>query len=170
MTEQKEKPKKRKIDQIYQQKIAELTELVQRTQASFENYRKQSDKRVEELRKMAARGIVEELLPVIDNFDLAIKNVDVEHPTQFVDGIKLIHAQLNSVLLDNGVEPILALGELFDPHKHEALMKVASDKKENVIIEEFQHGFMMHGQVIRTARVKVSAGNGVSTKNTTNVK
>ena len=76
----------------------------------------------------------------------------------FVQGVELIYAQLNTILTDNSVESIKTDGEMFDPYFHEALMKVASDLPENTVVEEFQKGFMLHGHVIRHAKVKVSAG------------
>jgi molecular chaperone GrpE len=135
--------------------LAEMKDLLQRTQASFENFRKQSDKRMQEMQEMAAKDVILELLPVVDNFELALKNKDGDG---FVKGIELIYAQLNTLLEDNKVKAILTVGEEFDPHLHEALMKVPSDKAENIVVEEFQKGFVLGDKVIRCAKVKISAG------------
>lgn len=139
-----------------QEKLPETIELLKRTQASFENYRKQTEKRIKDMQEMAARQIIVQILPVLDNFTLALKNT--QNPKEFVTGMELIYAQLNTLLEDNGVKPIIAEKQKFDPYLHEALMKVASKLPENVILEEFQKGYMLHEQVIRHARVKVSAG------------
>lgn len=136
----------------------ELKELLQRVQADFENYRKQTEKRVIEMREMAAQDIILQLLPVIDNFELALKNTKHQKHQDFIEGVKLIHTQITSLLKDNGVKEIETEGKLFDPYFHEALMKVESEKPENTILEEFQKGFILHDQIIRHAKVKVSGG------------
>ena len=140
--------------------VEELTDLLQRTQANFENYRKQTQTYIEEIKKMAARDIVLQVLPVLDNFELALKSVPQgQENTDFVHGIKLIHAQLLQVLQHNNIVPIETVGNNFDPYYHEALVKVASEEPVNRIIEEFQRGYIMHGKVLRHAKVKISAGN-----------
>ena len=139
--------------------IQELTELVQRTQSNFENYRKQTEKRVADLKQFAGKEIIVQLLPLADNFELAFKSLDLEKlPKEFIAGIKLIYGQLMTVLENNGVQPLLTEKQQYNPHYHEALMKVESALPENTIIEEFQRGFTLHGQVLRHAKVKISAG------------
>ena len=137
--------------------LQELTELLQRTQANFENYRKQTEKRIEDIKQMAAKDVIVQLLPLIDNFELALKNAHV-HPEEFVKGIELIYSQLSGVLQQVGVKPIMTEKTTFDPYLHEALLKVESSQPANTILEEFQRGFTLHGQVIRHARVKISSG------------
>jgi molecular chaperone GrpE (heat shock protein) len=134
----------------------ELKELLQRTQASFENFRKQTEKRIKDIHELAGKDILLQLLPILDNFTLALKNT--ENPEEFQEGIELIYSQFNKMLKDSGVEIMDTEDKKFDPFRHEALMKVESDKDEDMIIEEFQHGYMLKGTVIRHARVKVSAG------------
>ncbi len=139
--------------------VEELTDLLQRTQANFENYRKQTQTYIEEIKKMAARDIVLQVLPVLDNFELALKAVPQDQEnTDFVQGIKLINSQLLRVLQHNNILPIETLNKNFDPFYHEALMKVPSEAPANRIIEEFQRGYIMHGRVLRHAKVKISAG------------
>ncbi len=137
--------------------IQELTELLQRTQANFENYRKQTEKRIEDIKQMAAKDVIVQLLPLLDNFELALKNARA-HPEEFVKGVELIYSQLVEVLQLSGVQPIVTEKKVFDPYLHEALLKVESSQPTNTILEEFQKGFTLHGQVIRHARVKISAG------------
>ena len=137
----------------------ELTDLLQRTQANFENYRKQNQAYIEEIKKMAARDIVLQLLPIIDNFELALKAASKEQANkELVQGIELIHSQLLQLLQQNQVLPMQTIGKDFDPYYHEALMKVPSEVPVNKIMEEFQRGFTMHGKVLQHAKVKVSAG------------
>src|SRR3989344_542293 len=144
--------------------IEELTDLLKRTQANFENYRKQTQTYIEDIKKMAARDILLQVLPILDNFELALK-VDLQDQAnmEFVQGINLIHAQLLQLLQHNDVVQIEAIGKNFDPYYHEALMKVPSEAPANKILEEFQKGFTMQGKVLRHAKVKVSAGQAAGT-------
>ncbi len=140
------------------QTIEGLKDLLLRTQANFENYRKQTQKRMEELQQMASRDVLMRVLPVIDNLELALKNVNPAHLEDFVKGVTLISDQFTKLLDELGVHRIATEGK-FDPFLHEAIMKAPSDKAENIILEEFQRGFTLNGKVIRHAKVKVSAGN-----------
>lgn len=141
--------------------LSELKDLLQRTQANFENYRKQVEKRYEEMQQFAAKEILLQLLPIIDNFELALKSscVNLE---DFRKGMELIYAQLNTILEAEDVKPINTEKEKFNPYLHEALLKVESEQPQNIIIEEFQRGFTLHGQVLRPAKVKISAGNNLA--------
>lgn len=161
---EKEKPEEEKAEiekkpslKKTEQQIRELTELLQRTQANFENYRKQQEKRFQEIQNQANRNLVLQLLPVLDNFELALKNTH-RCPEDSLKGIELIYAQLFTILENQGLKPIPTENQLFDPHLHEALAKVPSDRPENFILEELQKGFLLNNQVIRHAKVKVSAG------------
>ena len=138
--------------------LAETIDLLKRTQANFENYRKQTEKRIEEMKRFLAKDIIVQILPIIDNLELALKNVSEDNNSEFVKGIELIYAQLVEVLDQYEVKSIESEGKKFDPYLHEPLMRVESDKHEGVIIEEFQKGYLLHGAVIRHAKVKVSAG------------
>ena len=138
-------------------KELELTELLQRTQASFENFRKQMEKRIEEIKEMAAKDVILQVLPILDGFDLALKNVD-SNPNDFIQGVELIYSQFRKMLEDSCVKEIITENQDFNPKFHEALIKVDSELPENKIMEEFQKGFTLHNQVIRHARVKISSG------------
>lgn len=139
------------------QELQDLTDLLKRTQANFENYRKQTEKRIEEYQQFATKDLLLKLLPLLDNFDLALKASsssveDLKH------GIELIYSQLFQLLEDQGVQLIKTEKQKFDPYQHEALMKEVSDKPEGIIIEELQKGFTLNGKVIRHAKVKISSG------------
>lgn len=134
--------------------VSQLKDLLQRTQANFENYRKQVEKRNEELRKFAAKNVIMQLLPVIDNFELALKSVEGNEPVR--EGIELIYGQLIKVLEAQGVEESKCLGKQFDPYLHEPLFKGVSVGPVNIILEVYQKGYVMHGQVLRHAKVKIS--------------
>lgn len=163
MVEKKiEKKNKEQLEEKQQEEaqnelnLEELKELLQRTQANFENYRKQVQKRVQEMEKTASSKIIAQLLPILDNFDLALNCC--QQNENFVQGIQLIHCQLYNLLSEQGVEVIKTKEELFNPYLHEALMKEESELPENIIIAELQKGFMIKGRVIRHAKVKLSKG------------
>ena len=139
-----------------EQQLQELKELLQRTQANFENYRKQMEKRFEEIQQFAAKSIIMELLPILDNFELALKHA--QNHADFSKGMELIYSQLLTLLEDNGVKAFSSAGQRYDPYVHEALLKVDSDLPENTVVEEFQKGYTLHTKVIRHARVKISSG------------
>lgn len=142
-----------------EQKNGELLAGWQRTQADFQNYRRQTELDRQKLIKCASQDIVLEILPVLDNFQLAAKHVP-ENLTNdnWVIGIKQIEKQLETVLENAGLTKINTVGQQFDPAYHEALEHVASDKPENEIVEEILSGYAFDGNVLRPAKVKVSAG------------
>ncbi len=133
----------------------ELVETLQRLQADFENYKKRVEKEMQEYRIFANIALIEKLLPVLDNFDLAMKAE--QNPKDFAKGVHLIFAELNNILKDARVTEIKTQGKTFDPKLHEAMM-VENDnsKKDNIIIEEFQKGYMIGTKVLRHAKVKVN--------------
>lgn len=139
--------------------LAELKELLQRTQANFENYRKQQEKRNVEIREMADKDLILQILPLLDNFELALKSAGINAaPDDFLKGMELIYSQFVGILSDNGVKAIETKDKDFDPYYHEALIRVSSEFPENKIIEELQKGFTLYNKVIRHARVKISTG------------
>ncbi len=134
--------------------IEDLTDTFKRLAAEFENYKKRVDKDTIQMMKYSCAGFIEKLLPVLDGFELALKNAK-EHDT-FVQGMRMIYGQLMSVLQAQGLRPIEALGKKFDPYYHEVLQKEPSDKEEDIVIEEFQKGYMLFERVIRHSKVKIS--------------
>jgi molecular chaperone GrpE len=137
-------------------KIKDLTDSLQRLQAEFENYKKRVDKEKCEFAGFANKDTIIRLLPVIDSFELALQNT--ANAQEFVKGVKLIFAQLYSVLESLGLKKINALGERFDPYKHEVLLQEKSQKEPDVVIEELQKGYLLGDKVIRHAKVKISKG------------
>src|SRR3989344_3017177 len=134
--------------------IDELTDTLKRLQAEFENYRKRVEKERIEFAQYAGAMAIEKLLPVLDSFELAIKNTNDEE--KFAQGVRMIYAQFVSALESVGLRPIKAEGGQFDPYKHEVLLKESSDKPEGTVLEELQKGYMFHDRVLRFSKVKVS--------------
>lgn len=155
MTEKKKEQKKQEKEPK-KDDIKELLGTVQRVQAEFENYKKRVEKEKAEFTRIACSGLIEELLPILDTFELALKNT--EDKEEFVKGVEMIYAQLFSTFEKIGLKPIECEGKKFDPYLHEALMQEESDKEEGIVIEEFQKGYSLNGKVIRHSKVKVSKG------------
>lgn len=143
------------VQQLNEQ-VQELTELLQRTQANFENYRKQQEKRIEEIRAFASKNLIIQVLPILDNFELAFKTKC--SPQDFLKGMELIYSQLFTILENEGLKMIPTEKCSFNPCYHEALIKEDSKLPENAILEELQKGFILNNQVIRHAKVKISSG------------
>jgi molecular chaperone GrpE len=134
--------------------IADLTESLQRLQAEFENYKKQIDREKGEFVKYAKAELVYKLLPLLDTFEIALKNTSDKE--KFVKGIEIVYAQLFSTLETEGLRPIEALGKKFDPYFHEVMLKQKSDKDDGVVLEELQKGYMLNNKVLRHSKVKIS--------------
>lgn len=137
-------------------KLKEAVETLQRVQADFENYKKRVENEKQCFLKSACSAIILEILPAVDSFEIALKTNS--NSDDFRKGMEMIYAQLVSILEKNGLKPIKAEGEKFDPYMHEALMQEESDSEKGVIIEEFQKGYTMNDSVLRHSKVKVSAG------------
>jgi molecular chaperone GrpE len=129
----------------------------QRAQADFINYKKRSEQEKQELSKFANSVLILSLLPVLDDFERAFSSLPPKmEKLSWLDGIKLIERKLWAILQAQGLSPIKALGEPFDPQFHEA---VRQDKgKEGIVIEEVQKGYMLEDRIIRPTMVVV--GNG----------
>ena len=155
----KEEKEDQKKEPSPQEKMDEMVGTLQRVQAEFENYRKRVEKEKEDLRKYACADVIKNLLPIIDNFELAIKHAEHESGSKdILEGIKLIFSQIATLLEGLEVKRIEALGKAFDPKLHEALMADYSDKEKNTIIEEFQAGYIIDERVLRHSKVKISKG------------
>jgi molecular chaperone GrpE len=129
-----------------------------RALADLDNQRKRALREKEELQKYANERLILEILPVIDNFELAIDAGEkTESAKQVIDGVKMILKQLREILQKEGVAPFESIGEKFDPYKHEALLAIESEEHAPyTILEEIQKGYTMKDRVIRPAKVTVS--------------
>ncbi len=131
-----------------------------RVSAEFENYKKRSAREMEEFRKFANQSLVKELLPIVDNLELAIKS-SIENKNVangLVDGVSLTLREILKVFEKHDVKEIEALGQTFDPRYHEAVMREETDKHpENTIMNELQKGYLMHERLIRPSMVVVAA-------------
>ena len=146
------KNKKDKKDE----KIEELTDQVKRQMAEFDNYRKRTEKEKASMYIVGAKDIVEKMLPVVDNFERGLAMAaGSEDP--FVEGMEKIYKQLMTTLDELGVKPIEAVGQEFNPDLHNAVMHVEDEEAgENIIVEEFQKGYLYKDFVVRHSMVKVA--------------
>lgn len=126
-----------------------------RLQADYDNFRRRSRQEKEEIYKYTSVKMISALLPVLDNFELAL-SAEGDSIESFKAGVQMIYKLLNDVLAAEGVVQILSVGEQFDPLKHEAVLRVDSDEQpDNTIIEEFRRGYYLKDKVIRPSMVKV---------------
>ena len=133
-----------------------LFDRLARLQAEFDNYRKRSARENADFRDFAVADAARALLPVIDNFSLALKNASAR-PEDLRKGVELIHKQLQDVLQKLNVERIPAQGQPFDPNVHEAIEVVESDEvPDHHVLEELQPGYRIKGRLLRPAMVRVA--------------
>jgi len=126
----------------------------QRAKADFINYKRDEGKRAEELFAFATAALIQELLVVLDSFDLALGGKQSGTDDR---GVLLIRAQLEDILKRHGLEAVtVAAGDAFNPERHEAIGQEASDVPEGTIASILQKGYMLRGRIIRPARVKIS--------------
>ena len=138
----------------------ELLARLQRTTADYLNYQRRADRRLGEAKREAVRDLLLDLLPAIDNFERALAAVETEPDFRALrDGIRLVHDQLVSAIEKHGARKIEAVGQPFDPERHEAAAHVPSDEHpEGHVAEVIQTGYQLHGETLRASRVAVSSG------------
>ena len=155
--EKKGKKKKKKKDKK-DEKIEELTDMVKRQMAEFDNFRKRTEKEKASMYEIGAREVIEKILPVVDNFERGLAAVpEEEKESPFVDGMNKIYRQLLSSFEGMGVKAIESVGQEFNPDYHNAVMHVEDEEAgENVVVEEFQKGYIYKDTVIRHSMVKVA--------------
>jgi molecular chaperone GrpE len=128
-----------------------------RKAAEFDNYRKRIERERREQSDRAVAGILEDLLGVVDDFDLALTVDAGEGGSAYRKGVEMIHAKLYDLLRKQGVKPIEALGADFDPNMHEAVMQESSPgHRENEVIAVLRKGYMLNDRLLRPASVKVA--------------
>ena len=151
----KKKEKKDKKDE----KIEELNDRLMRQMAEFDNFRKRSEREKSQMFEIGAKDIVEKILPVIDNMErgLATVSPEVLETDAFAQGMEKVYKHFMTVLEQAGVKPIEAVGTEFNPDFHNAVMHVEDEEVgENIVVEEFQKGYMYKESVVRHSMVKVA--------------
>lgn len=149
-----------------QKEIETLRQTVDETQSSylrvladFDNFRKRQREETSRLTDLAREQLILKLLPIVDNFERTLQAAEAEHSYEsLIEGVSLTLKSIRDVLEREGLQPIEAVGQEFNPELHEALMRVETDEyPENTVIDELEKGYTLNGKVIRPARVKVAA-------------
>ena len=134
---------------------AELQDLLQRRQAEFENYRRRVERERAEIFEYSAMDTVKALLPVLDDFERALKVESVDK--EYARGMELIYQRLLTTLTKLGLEPITEEVPIFNPHIHHAVDMVdTKDHPDQTILDEYQRGYYFKGRLLRPAMVKVA--------------
>jgi molecular chaperone GrpE len=136
----------------------DLQNTLLRRQADFENYRKRVERERAQERHRGAELLIEQVLPVLDAFDLALSGQSGAASPEYRKGFEIIRAQLWNALAKQGLQPIEAVGKPFDPHLHHAIENVpTAEQPEGTVVGEMQKGYMFHERVLRPAMVRVAS-------------
>ncbi len=162
--EEKDSPKKGFFGKKKEKKdprdaqIEELTDRLKRNMAEFDNFRKRTEKEKSAMFEIGAKDIIERILPVIDNFERGLSSMPEDAKgSSFAEGMEMIYKQLLKNLEEAGVKPIEAVGRQFDPNFHNAVMHVEDEEQgENVVVQEFQKGYLYRDSVVRHSMVQVA--------------
>src|SRR2546423_206710 len=148
---------RQEYERMSQERDALLDRLA-RLQAEFENYRKRNAREQAEFREYAVADAVKNFLPILDNFDLALRSQKTESTDPALrSGIELIRKQMDDVLSRLGVQAVPAQGSTFDPRVHEAIEMVESrEHADHEVIDELQRGYKLKERLLRPAMVRVA--------------
>ena len=142
-----------------EQEAKENYDRLLRVSAEFENYKKRTSRELEEFRKFANQSLIKELLSVVDNLELAMNSTNGHETIDqgLLQGLEMTHKEILKVFEKFNVKPIVAIGEVFDPTFHEAVMQEETDDYEaNTVINELQKGYMIHTRLLRPSMVVVA--------------
>lgn len=135
----------------------------QRAEADLANFKRRAEQERAELMRFATASLIGKLLPVLDDLDRALGAIPEEARSMgWVEGIKLIDRKLRTLLEQEGVTPIEALGKEFDPHVHEAVLREEGEGDVDVVVQELQKGYKLHDRVLRPTMVKVGRRSSTS--------
>ncbi len=150
-----EEKKLKKEDESLHKELDEMTNLLKRNQAEFDNFRKRTESERKELIETANKLLIAKCLPLLDSFELAFQNKDKNE--EFIKGMELIFSQFFQILEDEGLKKIDTSDKKFDPYFHEALLTENNEDKDNeVILEDLQNGYLLGDKVLRHSKVKIN--------------
>lgn len=144
-----------------EQEVERWKDVAARSQAELENFRKRMAREKAEAIQYANRNLLEHLLPIVDNFEMGLKAArDAEGDSSMIlQGMGMVHKQIEEFLSDQGVEVIASDGEAFDPNVHEAIKQEASDSvPEGQVLYTMRRGYRLKDRILRAANVVVSSG------------
>ena len=164
----KERPEEQSEDQSLEAQLTAAEARAQdhydrllRISAEFDNYKKRTSREMSEIRKYASEGLCRDLLTVVDNLERAMEAAEANGNANgsMLEGIGMTHKELLKVLDKYHVRPLAAVGEIFDPNLHQAvLQEPAEDKPANTVLREFNKGYMIRERLLRPAMVVVAKG------------
>jgi molecular chaperone GrpE len=142
---------------VAQEEAQETFARYQRLAADFENYKRRTRQEMAERTQYANEELLRKLLPVLDSFKRLIDHAPSGTDPAWFEGVKLVARQFEATLEAQGLSPIQALGQKFDPAQHEAIAREETDAhEEGTVIEEMQPGYRLHDRVLRPTLVKVA--------------
>lgn len=155
---QKELSELREAASSQEKEIQTNLEQMKRLQADFENFRRRMEREKLWLAENASRALVGKLLPILDNFELAFKAVEASSDLKaFKEGMGMVYRQFMDLLSAEGLTPIEAVGEPFDPKLHEAIAyETRREGEDHLVLEEARKGYKFKGEILRPAMVKVA--------------
>ena len=137
-------------------KIKDLEDQILRLRADFENYKKRTEKENVALRESSKADMLGKILPIVDELEIAFSHMESTSDKDFKHGMELIYSKLSDLLKKEGVHEMKALGEAFDPYRHDAIRQ--GDGEEGKILEIVQKGYLLNGKILRHAKVVVGKG------------
>jgi len=148
----------RKELELEREKVKDYVNRLMYLQADFENYRKRVNKDIDEITKYGSQRLIVKLLPVVDELEYAIEVGKNSNGNKgLLEGVEIVLKKFYEEMGREGLSKIYAIGEPFDPSKHEAVEKIATEEfKEGTVIGEIRKGFMFKARVIRPSLVKVA--------------
>lgn len=145
-------------DRLLQEK-ADAQDRLLRLKAEFDNYRRRAERERADILAYANTESVRALLPILDDFERALKVETADVDKEYARGMELIYNRLSDSLKKLGLEPITSAGQPFDPHVHHAVEMFETDSMpEQTVMEEYQRGYNFKGKLLRPAMVKVAVG------------
>jgi len=152
-----EAPPAGSVERQAEDEAAKYLELAKRTQADFENYRKRMARENAAAADRGAARLAKELLPALDHLELSLKGAEGHADEDVIKGFALVRDELLAALGKSGIQAFSPTGEPFDPNEHEAMAQQPSEDAESgTVLEVYQQGFRINGQILRPARVVVA--------------
>lgn len=138
------------------EKIKSLEDRILRLGADFENYKKRAARENDFVKENASSDILSKILPFLDEFEIALNHLHSKDG-EFAKGMKMVFQKLQDTLKKEGLEETGKVGEIFDPHLHEAIRHIGGE--DGKIIDVVQKGYLLRGKLLRAAKVSVGNGN-----------
>lgn len=147
------------LPDAWQAKAAEYLAGWKRAQADYQNLRRSVEQEKIDMVKYANEALLQDLLPLVDHFNMAFKAVpEKDRTSSWLKGVEHISTNLKQILQEYGVTVMNTVGQKFDPTQHESVGETPSDQPDGIVAEEMSAGFLLHGKVIQPAKVKISTG------------